>query len=239
MKEKPTQQLSILERASGTLSDISFGISTASRAIKKRLLASSAKIKEVSSPKTLEVATNCIRSIAENLKALEAARQEIKAPVIKLGRDIDAVANEYRAELDAERDRVKALSDAYLKKEADRVAEEERLKEEEIERVAEEARKRLEKTKNEARKAEIRETAASQINSLATPLPVVAKPKGVSTREEWTFEVVNAEELYLSNAKLCNPPTPKTLEILAIIKQCDGAIELPGLRIFKKTVNRY
>lgn len=229
---KQQHPLTIIKQVAGDLKAQVFGIVPAAVAMKQKLLLASAKIKEVKTQEQAVAAAKTELAIARELKELEASRKEVKAPVIELADKIDSIAKAHRLELEQEKTRLHNLvteheHQRFLKAKAEREA-----REAEIERLAEEARRKMEKAKKPETKAAIRDAAAAAISKTVDEHEEPVATQGVSAREEWAFEVTNIDELYLSMPQLCNKPTPRTLEINALLKS--GVRELPGLRIYEK-----
>ena len=80
------------------------------------------------------------------LKTLEESRQDVKAPVLQLGRDIDDKAREFAKTITSEATRLQALITTYYRQQAEKV--------ERARRISEDlARKKREAAEAEARKA--------------------------------------------------------------------------------------
>lgn len=90
-------------------------------------------------------AVDALRDIKRLLKSVEDSRQEVKKPVLELGRQIDNVAAKFITELTAENNRITTLRDGW-QKEKDRL-ERERL--DRIQREAEAHAKELQRLENE------------------------------------------------------------------------------------------
>ncbi len=75
---------------------------------------SAKKIVTIKSPEDMEACNPVLRLIKGCLKFMEESRADIKAPITKLGKDIDAAAKEFSAPLLAEESRLKSLVAAYV-----------------------------------------------------------------------------------------------------------------------------
>lgn len=123
-------------------------------AARESVLAPSRAIIVVFNPETQLAAANAERKIKDMLKAIETARKFYKDKVNTVGNDIQRVAAEASAPLEAEKTRVNNLQVAYARKlEAERRAEEERRR-----KAAEEAaaieRARIAEAERKKREAE-------------------------------------------------------------------------------------
>lgn len=128
---------------------------------KATLLEHSTLIVEVNDPTAAEAAKNQIKKLAAMRNLVEKSRKTVKEPVLQVGRDIDAKAKGFLAELRVEEKRITGLVGDYAveveraRREELRKMEEQRRKEEFERRAAEEARLKAEREAAEAkRKAE-------------------------------------------------------------------------------------
>jgi len=96
------------------------------------LLVRAGRCNLVTDPTAQESATNLLRELRQFSKTIEAGREEAKAPVIELGRNIDALARELSQQVEAEGKRLSTILGAY-EIEQRRIA---REKQEEAEREA-------------------------------------------------------------------------------------------------------
>lgn len=128
--------------------------------LKSELLAESSKLTAVLDTASSEVAKEQVKKLARMRRLVEVSRNTVKAPVLQVGRDIDAKAKQFLADVQSEEERLKELVGDYAEKveEARRKAIEEERKaaaeRERLEREAEEARLEAERKAAEAKKAE-------------------------------------------------------------------------------------
>lgn len=161
---------------------------------------------------------DALRGLRAITKAVESSRTTAKAPVLELGRRIDAAAKEFNASAEAEIARITAMLTAHeteqrrIDAEAERKRQEEarRRLAEEAARLAEIARQQQEAARAERAAVNESERAAAETRRVAAEqaaateraaaaerqanLPVVTeRPKVVGTvvREEWNFEVTD------------------------------------------------
>lgn len=106
--------------------------------------------------------TNAVRDIRRLLKEVEDGRKTVKAPVLDIGRKIDAAAAEFIAPLEAEAIRLTKLLTVY-EVEQQRIAREaEQKRQAELARQQEEERNRQAEIDQRAREAEIARLAAER-----------------------------------------------------------------------------
>ncbi len=106
--------------------------------------------------------TNAVRDIRRLLKEVEDGRKTVKAPVLDIGRKIDAAAAEFIAPLEAEAARLTKLLTVY-EVEQQRIAREaEQKRQAELARQQEEERKRQAEIDRQAREAEQARLAAER-----------------------------------------------------------------------------
>lgn len=142
-------------------------------ALKNQAIANLGQTRAIETLADFEIASLSLTQAAGVIKRMEASRVEVKAPVLDLSKRIDKMASDFSAPIQAELDRVKRLVSDHHAKEAARIAEENR-KREEAERKEREAAEKL--RREEAAKAEakyqaeqkaIRDAAAAEQAKLA------------------------------------------------------------------------
>lgn len=196
-------------------------------------------ITEVSSPAHLEAAVDAQKDLAAIAKLVETNREQVKAPVLDLGRKIDATAKAFIAPVEVHRVRLNTLVTDYRSEVRKRELEEERK------RAEEQHRANLERQRQEAEQRR-REEDARKAN-LPPPAPVVApppvvvvevvpppapKPAGLIEKDEWDFEVLDVRALAAARPDLVTI-TERRADILRAIRK-DNVRDLPGVRIFSQ-----
>lgn len=148
-------------------------------------LASSKSVKLVFSESTQLEAIESTRTLKALAKSIEEARQAVKAPFLAIGKEIDAKARAFTADLDAEIHRLDNLTQAYQRKLADdRRREEQRKAQEDAERQRiEEARQR----EIEAKRKELEELAALEREAAETLSPSV-QPAAQAQVQQWKID---------------------------------------------------
>lgn len=127
---------------------------------KAELLASASAIVEVLDPAGSELARAEVKALAAMRNLVEKSRNQVKAPVLQVGKDIDAKAAEFVAEIKAEETRLTTLVGDYaaeverLRQKMLREIEEKRQAEAKALREAEEARLKAEREAEAAKQAE-------------------------------------------------------------------------------------
>jgi hypothetical protein len=176
------------------------------------------------------------------LKQLEAGRKAVKAPVIEMGRQIDALADELASPVKEQMQRVGAMVAKYQTAEAQRV-QQERIDREKREREAMEAarraaeleRKAAEQMKDEAglakaveAEAEAKRKEAEMYAELTKPQPAAVKAKGSVTKQVLRWEVTDLHALYVAAPHLCKLEP----NVMAIKTCCNAQSKIPGLRVW-------
>lgn len=132
------------------LSEVAISVESGALALKAETLQSAAMVLKVSGEMDQLLCVEVVREIKHLRKMCEDSRVMVKAPVLKLGRDVDAKAFEYDTDLGIEEARLQKLLDGFAA-EQKRIADEaERKRREEIERVERERREAEEKARREA-----------------------------------------------------------------------------------------
>lgn len=198
-------------------------------------LEASGRIKAIASASDLDQAAGSLTRIKSLTRSVEDSRKAVKAPVLEVGRRIDATAKEYLAPLEAEAKRLSTIVGAYQEA-GRRKAEKER---EEAARVQAEAMAELnakqaealaqgdEAAADAARAEAADKIAAAQLAAIDAEGP---KANGIVTRTAWKFEVVDIHALHAARPELC-VITPNNAAIRAVVKT--GA-QIPGLRVWQE-----
>lgn len=213
--------------------------------LSEQALAKASSITTVDDAESQELATQAASTIQGLLARLEKDRNAVKAPVLALGRQIDAIAKQGAAPLQAERDRLKeALRVHYLaeQEKARKAAEvQRRFAEARQKRLDEEARLAADAaqqaaTQEEAEQATAKveeitakaEEAAQKVETIIPAAP--AKAEKMTVRKVWRHEVKDLNALYAARPGLCRVE-PNTNAINAEIRA--GMRECPGLLIWE------
>lgn len=171
-------------------------------------------------------------------RQIEAGRTEAKAPVLALGKQIDALGKELAAEVELETTRISRLLGEYQAAERRKAEAAERLARDEARRLQDDAERRA----REAAKAagseaealaaatEIMDTAAAKIVETKQAIVSTVAPKaaGTGVRENVCFEVSDLAALYAARPELVTLE-PNGSAIRAICK-ANPNLKLPGLR---------
>lgn len=193
---------------------------------KRALLQGSRIITTIEDAFDAECAADVLGNISRELKAMEDARKAVKAPVLELGKRIDALAKEWANEIEAEKTRIsRVLGDYQLA---------ERKKKEAAERAARQAEWEARRKAQEALDKGDLEGAEAAADEIAKPQAVVAESShqiaGTAVRETYQFEVTDINALFKAAPHLCKIE-PDNAAIRAAIKKTQP---IPGLRIWKE-----
>lgn len=193
-----------------------------------------------------QAAASQAQSALKNLiKQVEASHAEIKAPVLKIGREIDGVKNTFISELTAEERRLSLLVGAYQEAQMQRKRQaEEDARRKEQERLAQLKREELDRIKQETAgrtgtllpdMEAMRQRAVDDVSAIRQTAAnaAVAAPTGSMTRKNWKFEVTDLNALFRAAPELCII-APNNAAIRAVIKNNQ---KIPGLRVWSETVS--
>ena len=193
-----------------------------------------------------QAAASQAQSALKNLiKQVEASHAEIKAPVLKIGREIDGVKNTFISELTAEERRLSLLVGAYQEAQMQRKRQaEEDARRKEQERLAQLKREELDRVKQETvgrtgtllpDMEAMRQRAVDDVSAIQQTAAnaAVAAPTGSMTRKNWKFEVTDLNALFRAAPELCTI-APNNAAIRAVIKNNQ---KIPGLRVWSETVS--
>ena len=213
-------------------------IQPAAYARRDAILTTSRRVLTVSDAMEAEEATDSLRSLAALCKEVETIRKEIKAPVLELGKKIDAIAAEFIGDAAAEKARLETALGTYQAAEQRKADAARRAAQEEADRLAREAAKAQREAERATTDGEQDRTqqAAAQAEAKAIEARVVAaeiapvKPAGVAVRQPWKFEVVDINALFKARPDLC-VIEPNNAGIRAQIPHNQN---IPGLRIWQE-----
>lgn len=225
--------------------------------VKARALETARAVDAVTDKETMDLATKALVQVSAILKTLEDSRTAVKAPVLKIAKEIDAIAKEAAEDLGREKARLKASTEAYYREEArkaeaarrlaEKLAEAKRQKEEEIIRAQQEEQRKLEEAARKSNDAAERErlqqeaaerarladeAARRQEEIEAKEVKAPAKSDGMIVRKVWKHRVLDLHALYKARPDLVTLE-PKTNAINSAIRQ-GGEREIPGLEIYEE-----
>lgn len=220
------------------LQSAEIAIADEARAMRDKLLVEIRDITAVSDAFDADVAADVLKRATQLTRGIEANRTTVKAPVLDLGRKIDALAKEIVADLTVEIGRVSRVLGDYQLAEKRKAEAAERLARDEARRIQAEAEQ---KAREAARTAEsdteglaaasvIMDQAASKIVETRKAIVSTVAPKAADTavRVDVCFEVDDIVALYAARPELVNLE-PNCSAIRAICK-ANPKLQLPGLR---------
>lgn len=220
------------------LQSAEIAIAPEARELRDKLLVEIRDITAVSDAFDADVAVDVMKRATQLSRGIESDRSTVKAPVLALGKKIDALAKEITAEIDGEIGRVSRVLGAYQLAEKQKAEAAERLARDEARRIQAEAEQQARKaaqaapTDNEALAAasEIMDTAAAKIVETRRAIVSTVAPKAADTavRVDVCFEVNDIIALYAARPELVNLE-PNGTAIRAICK-ANPNLQLPGLR---------
>jgi hypothetical protein len=220
---------------SGSLPSPQIELSPAAFNARTLALEASGRIKAIASVADLDAAASALTKLKALTRSVEDSRKEVKAPVLEVGRRIDAVAKDYLTSLESEAKRLSVIVGSYQEAQR-RKAEKEREEaaKAQADAIAEMNAKQAvavangdEEAADAARAEAADKIAASQLAAMNAEGP---RPEGITSRTSWKFEVVDITALYAARPELC-VITPNNAAIRAVVKM--GA-KIPGLRVWQE-----
>ena len=205
-----------------------------------RLIAQAKLLVAVQNPTAQAKAVELGRKLREIQTSTEAARKEVKAPVLDLGQRIDDAAKTFVGPVDSEIRRLIGLVNAF------QAAETEKRRAAEV--AAEKARREHQAELDRiAAKARADAEAAAKANRPPPPTPppppppvatqlVLPKPDGIRSAPVWTFEITDLAAFEAADMQRPVGGRLGTYEVsksamAAALRQ--GLREFPGARIFE------
>jgi hypothetical protein len=228
-------------------------IATEAEGQKQELLALAATVAHVQDNDESARAQFASRKLAQMRIAVEKCRKEVKEPVNRIGKLIDAKAKEFVAEIEADEKRITKLVGDHAAEVARLKAEKER----EERRLMEEARAKREAEEAAAAKAqstgkisdiiaakkaeEERRAALDERMAASTAVATTNVADGV--RFAWDFEVVDIDRLYKAHPDLVKLEVRRAETIAQIKQAAEGGADMEestwaviGIRPFQKAV---
>lgn len=219
-------------------------------------LGSAALVSAVTTPAQQEFAVAALREIKGIKKKIEDSRKAIKAPVLTLGKEIDAAAATFCAELDAEESRITKAVSAYQVEEERKAREAQEARQAELRRIENErlaaereAQRRADEEARAARSLEAAEEAAKRHEAeklrtaveaekareavIVKPVVAPARAEGMAVRQVPRFEITDIRALAFARPDLVRIE-PNSNAINAEIRA--GNLTITGLRCWMETV---
>jgi len=217
------------------------------------LMLESQGIEAVTDAQSQQHAVAMGRAFRAHLAEVEATRKALKEPILTAGRMLDSIATEHCDPMVAEVSRLESLIAAFQRQEQERVAEEQRRRQEEIDRLAKErlaAENALQDAPASAENDALADIQRQQLemavdlaeqaerSAIVAPPPEPEKAKGMATTKVLKWECVDIHALYKARPDLCNAPTPKKSAINSTCSAPESATEanpdatIPGLKLF-------
>lgn len=220
------------------IGDTTISISDAAREQRDDILSQLREVTTVSDAFDADTAAAALKIGTAFARQIEAGRTEAKAPVLDLGRKIDALGKELVADVEVETKRLSRLLGDYQAEEQRKARIAEQAARDEARRIRDEAeanaRAAAKAATSEAEAtavaSAIMETAATRIveTKQAAALSVAPKATGTGLRTDVVFEVVDIVALYAARPELVNLE-PNGAAIRAICK-ANPNLQLPGLK---------
>lgn len=176
-------------------------ISPDAQKLKKQALALSVPITKVETEQDQALAVNALQALKAITRGMEATRKAVKAPVLELGKKIDAVAAEFVCEVDREEMRISGHVNHFqreqlrLQREAQAKAEAEQREAQRLTDEAERLRKEAEQKPELApavAAAEEKALDAQMAGELTGGAVAIVKPKGLVVKSRLNFQITDA-----------------------------------------------
>ena len=240
----------------GLSPSVAVDIAPEAHALKATAIGSAGLVVAVTTESQQSFAVAVLKDIKSITKQIESARVAIKAPVLKLGKDIDHAASSFIADLDAHEKRITGLVSKYqaeqarIAREAEmaRQAELDRIERERVKAEAEAARIAAEelrkaKTLEEAEAAAMRQqqatidaehkAQAAETKVILAPVEAPVRAQGMQVRQVPRYEVLDIREVALHRPDLVRIE-PNGDAIVREIRA--GNVQIKGLRCWVETV---
>lgn len=214
----------------------------AARIERDELLHQAALVVQVADRIDADDATTVLRGLKAFETTIEQARTQAKAPVLEIGRKIDALSKQLVDQVKAETGRISRVLGAYELEEKRKAEAARYAAEQEASRIAEEARRKTIEVRAAAPDAlaadrasdRVTEKAVEQIVALkqAAAQSMPTRQAGTTVREDVCFEVFDLVALHKSSPELV-VLEPNGTAIRAILR-ANPNLQIPGLRHWRE-----
>lgn len=240
----------------GLSPSVAVEIAPEAHALKATAIGSAGLVAAVTTEAQQTFAVAVLKDIKSLTKQIESARVAIKAPVLKLGKDIDHAAQSFVADLESHEKRITGLVSKYQAEQAriareaemarqaelDRIENERRAAESEAKRVADEELRKA-KSLEEAEAAVNRQQEANTVAEhkaqaaetkvILAPVVAPVRAQGMAVRQAPRFEVTDIRALAFARPDLVRIE-PNSDAINKEIRA--GNTNIKGLRCWVETV---
>ena len=214
----------------------------AARVERDELLHQAALVVQVADRIDADDATTVLRGLKAFETTIEQARTQAKAPVLEIGRKIDALSKQLVDQVKAETGRISRVLGTYELEEKRKAEAARYAAEQEASRIAEEARRKTIEVRAAAPDAlaadrasdRVTEKAVEQIVALkqAAAQSMPTRQAGTTVREDVCFEVFDLVALHKSSPELV-VLEPNGTAIRAILR-ANPNLQIPGLRHWRE-----
>lgn len=208
------------------------------KSLRDSLLKQAVTVTTVTDRLDADDATAVLRNLSKFEKEIEASRESVKAPVLKVGREIDALAKDLLADIRAHMNRISRLCGSFEAEERRKADDAAQAARNEAARIAFEAAKATRLAVAQAPTPEAANRAADAISNKAqtaiaevkSAAIAIAPPKPAESQLRSTicFEVTDMAALYKSHPMLVTLE-PNGTAIRSILK-ANPNIQIPGLK---------
>ncbi len=162
--------------------------------LRKEALDGARPVARVENAEQQLIAVNALRRLKEIRTGMEASRKAVKAPVLDLGRKIDAIASDFLEDCHKQEGRIQGLINHYQRKQAELRAAEELKLQQEVRTAAQLRQEAIQcRAAGEHAKAEALENQAldMELSADTALVPEIDKPKGLAVRQRINFQVTD------------------------------------------------
>jgi hypothetical protein len=211
-------------------------VAAEARARRDQLLTEAGTVTTITDRLDADAALPVLRELKAFLTEVEDQRESVKAPVLNVGRKIDALAKELVADLKAQENRIARALGAFEAEERRKAEDARRAADAEAARIAYEAACATRKaviaapTPEAAARAsdDISGKARTEIATVKAAAITAPKPAASQLRSEICFEVTDIKALYVAEPNLVTLE-PNGTAIRAILR-ANPDLKVPGLR---------
>jgi hypothetical protein len=209
-------------------------------AVRNQLTARAKDLEVVVDQETFEIAAALKKDLKTFADEAEETRKAVKGPVDDLTKRIQTTAKTFIAPVDEELARIQKLMNVYATEQEDRrrkAEAEQARKMRELEAQRQAVQQQLE-MQTDAREIAKAQEAQKQILAQQSAALCVAEPPklaGVQNRTDFEFDV-DIDELWDKRPELCNPPTPKMIEIKKLLREGNTIAGIKNVRKVAKIV---
>jgi hypothetical protein len=205
--------------------------------MQSEVVANAQLVQAVTNPIQNRLAVETLKDIKRYRKQVKDAHDEVKRPIIDLGRRVEETTTMLDGPVATEERRIALMQANYFALETAKARDAERARNEELSRVEREKAAKLAAATSIEQREQIRADACQKVQEIAQAMPVSTPTRedGQSFKEEWEFEIEDVFLLIKMHPNFVNVAKLKECFSRLDIKDAlKSGMKIHGIRAWKK-----